>query len=109
MISLNSEPLLGSMVLSRDAVWKKTYRPPNGMTFPGGTTASVKVTDRDGGDTLATFTGTVDTALVTFKEDGVDHADIPAGANFEMFVDIPSDGTYKVQYGRVVRRDPFFR
>lgn len=106
MISLNTSPSLGSMVLTRDASWRMTYTLPQGMEFPDGTEARVLVTDRDSAE-LEEFEGTVGTTQVVFQADAGRHNHIPAGANFEMFIDLP-DRTVKVLYGRVVRRDPSF-
>jgi hypothetical protein len=108
MIDLKSEPSLGTLVLTRDAVLKYTYALPTGMTFPAGSTAELSFTDRAGGQynvgayeagTLSSdsksFTWTI-TPLLTNQ--------IPEGSNFEVFVTFGGD-TYKVRYGRVVRKE----
>lgn len=108
MINLSSEPVLTSMVLTRDAVWKHDYRLPRGMEFPDGTTAEVRVTDRSGAELVPPLEGVVSDNRVDWLVTAPDHADITAGANFEMFITVPDDGVYKVRYGRVVRKEARF-
>lgn len=109
MINLSSEPSLGSMVITRDGVWKYSYILPRGMTFPEDSTGRVVVTDRAGA-TLAEFDGTPgdDSDRINFLVDAADLEEVPAGSNWELFVTFDEgDGehTYKVRYGRVVRRE----
>ncbi len=106
MINLHSEPVLGSVVLSRNAVWKHVYTLPHGMEFPLGTEARVVFTDRAGGD-LGEFYADMGATSATWIVEPDDFSPIPAGSNFEMFIELP-DGTFKIRYGRVVRRDPSF-
>lgn len=107
MIDLSSEPSLGSMVLSRDGVLKYSYVLPRGMTFPEDTDGYISFTDRAGGvydysphygelsEDLTSITWNV-------SSDILNH--IPAGANFEVFVNLSGD-QHKVRYGRVVRKE----
>lgn len=99
-----STPSLGSMVLTRDGVWRDTYRAVGDL--PLDTAAWVQVTDRSGG-VLATLDGDVGANRVDWTIDPAELADIPAGSNFEMFIET-EEGVHKVRYGRVVRREVAF-
>lgn len=98
---LSTTPKLGSMVISAGASWKYTFQQP-GITFNRTTEARIEVTDRAGG-LLATFFGDVSTNKIEFSLDPAEHEDIPAGMNWEMFID-DGEAVYKVLYGRVIRR-----
>jgi hypothetical protein len=99
------------MVVSSNAVWKRTWSLPQGMEFPPGTEGRIEVTDRAGAQ-LGTYEGEVndDGNKVRWLVEPADLADIPAGANYEMFINVPDDdhGEMKVEYGRVVRREAAF-
>lgn len=106
-INLASEPILGTIVLTRDGVLKYSYTLPPGMTFPGGATSELIFTDRAGGvydgspypGTLSVDSRTMSWLL---DPDYVDH--VPRDSNFEVFVTFDSHTT-KVRYGRVIRRE----
>lgn len=111
-MKLFSEPALSSMVITRDGVWDNRMLSPDRENWPVGTTARIEVTDRSGAD-LATFNTTPVGNTIRFVVDPADLAELPDGANFEMFVTIHDDEldedlTYKVRYGRVVRREVTF-
>lgn len=96
------------MVITRHAHFKYVWRLPLGQEFPDTTTATMEFTDRAGGQ-LALFNGTVGTNTITFFEAGEATEGIPAGSNFELFVTLPDNGgTFKVLYGRVVRKEVQF-
>ncbi len=117
MIDLSSEPSIGSMILTKDGYLKYSYVLPRGMTFsyadqaileftnlygtayPGFSNPVIAgVTDYSQGtlsDDLTTFTWTIPSAVLN---------PISAGHNFEVSV-ILEDGTYKVRYGKVVRKE----
>lgn len=111
MIDLSSEPSLGSMILTRDGDLKYSYVLPRGMTFPTGSEAKINFTDRAStayslgvnpdysvgslSDDLTTFSWVIPSTVTN---------PINAGDNFEVSVTL-EDGTYKVRYGRVVRRE----
>lgn len=111
MINLMSEPVLGSMVLTNNGTWKRAYSLPQGMEFPPGSEAWVEITDRAGAP-LATFDGVIssDKTKALFLVEPVELIDIPAGSNYEMFVNVPNadHGQIKVEYGRAVRREARF-
>lgn len=107
MIDLSSEPSLGSMILTAGGVFKYSYVLPAGMAFPSDADGTIVFTDRAGGqyefsphegelsEDLKKMTWIVDPQLVNH---------IPSGANFEVFITF-DDHTYKVRYGRVVRKE----
>lgn len=96
------------MILTRDGDLKYSYVLPRGMTFPTGSEAAIKFTDRASNvytlgvyaagsisDDLTTFSWSIPSAVLNT---------INAGDNFEVSVTL-EDGTYKVRYGRVVRKE----
>lgn len=103
MINLTGVPSLGTMSITRDGVFRYTYHLP-GDTFPPGTAAYIVVTDRGGGE-LAQFEGVVSANRVDWFEQPDMLEFIEDGSNYEVFVAVPPEGTYKVQYGRVVRHE----
>jgi hypothetical protein len=108
MIDLSSEPSLGSMILTKDGDLRYSYVLPRGMTFPTGSEAVIKFTDRASNPyTLGVYgPGSLSDDLTTFSwsiPSAVLNA-IKAGDNFEVSVTI-EEGTYKVRYGRVVRKE----
>ncbi len=110
MIDLTGELSLGSVVLSRDSDLSYTYYLPRGMTFTAGATVSLRFTDRSGGEyDNSPFAGTISTdrTKATWTIDSLFINPIPAGANFEVFV-VDNSVTYKVRYGRVVRKEVSF-
>lgn len=110
MIDLSSEPSLGSMVLTKGGVLKYSYVLPRGMTFPEDAEGSIRFTDRAGGEyEFSPHTGELseDLSRINWLIDPniLDH--VPAGSNFEVFVSY-DERTYKVRYGRVVRKGAFY-
>ena len=117
MIDLSSEPSLGSMILTKDGDLKYSYVLPRGMTFSYADEARLTftnlygtaypgfanpvangVTDYSQGslsDDLTTFSWNIPSAVLNT---------ISAGHNFEISVTL-EDGTYKVRYGKVVRKE----
>lgn len=110
MIDLSSEPSLGSMVLTKGGALKYSYVLPRGMQFPEDAEGFIYFTDRAGGEyEFSPHVGELSEDLTRFSwlvdPQVLDH--VPAGANFEVFVSF-DDATYKVRYGRVVRKEAFF-
>lgn len=103
MINLTGVPSLATMSITRDGVFRYTYN-LHGDTFPPGTIGYIVVTDRGGGE-LAQFEGEVSANRVDWFEQPDNMEFIEDGSNFEVFIAVPPDGTYKVQYGRVVRHE----
>jgi hypothetical protein len=96
------------MILTKDGDLKYSYVLPRGMTFPTGSEAVIKFTDRASNaytlgvyepgslsDDLTTFSWAIPSSVLN---------PINAGDNFEVSVTI-EEGTYKVRYGRVVRKE----
>lgn len=108
MISLSGEPSLGSLSLTRGGVRKYTYVLPTGMTFPTGAFGTIVFTDRAGGEYEGSpIDGEVsaDSRSMVWMIEPEGVSDIPAGANFEVFVSLNDGYDYKVRYGRVVRQE----
>lgn len=110
MIDLSSEPSLGSLVLTKGGVMKYSYVLPRGMAFPEDAEGYITFTDRAGGEyEFSPHSGELsdDLSRITWLVDPniLDH--VPAGANFEVFLRF-DNRTYKVRYGRVVRKEAFF-
>jgi hypothetical protein len=105
MVYLPSVPSLGTMMITRDGVWKESYPAPRGSAFSD-EQGRVVVTDRAGA-VLTTFYADTSEKSIDWLAYPEDLTDIPNGANFEMFID-NDDGPFKVRYGRVVRREPSF-
>lgn len=107
MINLSGEPSLGSMVLTRDGALKYTYVLPRGMTFPSDAEGTIVLTDRAGGQyEFSPYEGELseDLTNMTWLVDSQTVNHVPSGANFEVFITY-DDHTYKVRYGRVVRKE----
>lgn len=107
MIDLSSEPSLGSMILTAGGVFKYSYVLPAGMAFPSDAEGTIVFTDRAGGQyEFSPYEGELseDFTKMTWLVDSqlVNH--VPSGANFEVFITF-DDHTYKVRYGRVVRKE----
>jgi len=110
MINLSSEPSLGSMVLTREGVFKYSYVLPRGQYFPDDAEGRISFTDRAGGEyDLSPFYGELseDMSKMTWLVQPGSLELIPSGANFEVFITYDGN-TYKVRYGRVVRREAPF-
>jgi hypothetical protein len=110
MINLSSEPSLGSMVLTKGGVLKYSYILPRGMEFPDDVEGSLAFTDRAGGEyEFSPHAGEVaeDLSRIDWLISPQILDNIPAGANFEVFVTY-DETTYKVRYGRVVRKEAFY-
>jgi hypothetical protein len=103
-VNLSGVPSLGTMSVTRGGIWRHTYRLHGSETFPPGTISYITVTDRGGGE-VAEFEGTVSTDKVEWLEQPDQMELVEDGHNFEVFVVVPPEGTYKVQYGRVVRHE----
>ncbi|MFM8798742.1 MAG: hypothetical protein ACKODT_07280 [Fluviibacter sp.] len=110
MLDLNGEPSLGTLSLTRDGVRKYTYVLPAGMRFDNASCLGTLVfTDRSGGQYVEPLDGEIssDLSSMTWLLDPETVNTIPAGANFEVFINV--DGyDYKVRYGRVIRREVSF-
>lgn len=107
MIELAGEPSLGSLILTRDGVLRYTYILPRGMSFPDDAEGELVFTDRAGGVyEFSPYAGELseDMTKMTWLVDPQSHNHVPAGSNFEVFVSF-DDHTYKVRYGRVVRKE----
>lgn len=110
MINLSGRPSLGTLSLTRDGVRKYTYVLPRGETFPETSTGSLVITDRAGGEySESPFAGELspDFKSMTWLLDPAATNEIPAGANFEVFLTVNGED-YKVRYGRVVREQVEF-
>jgi hypothetical protein len=99
------------MILTKDGDLKYSYVLPRGMTFPTGSEAKIKFTDRAAnpyslGVSTDYSSGSLSDDLTTFSWEIPSSVlnPIKAGDNFEVSVTI-EEGTYKVRYGRVVRRE----
>lgn len=98
------------MVLTSGGVLKYSYVLPRGMQFPDDAEGRINFTDRAGGEyEFSPHAGELSEDLTRFTwlidANTLDH--VPAGANFEVFVSY-DDRTYKVRYGRVVRKEAFY-
>ena len=93
--------------MSKGGVLKYSYILPKSMTFPVGSTALIVFSDRAGGvyelgdQKLGSISA--DRTTFTWLISEVLTNQVAAGDNFEVFINIGSD-TYKVRYGRVVRK-----
>ncbi len=92
------------MVITSGGVWRHQWPAVDSFDFPSETMATVVVTDRAGAE-ITTLYGEIINGHATWlvqpdELEAVDH-----GANFEVFIET-ADGPTKVQFGRVVRREP---
>lgn len=103
-------PLLSVVELSKGSIWKPNpWEAPYliaqpGETFPDGSAAHITFSDTAGGE-LATFQDSgVTPSAITFLQPETDMDLIPAGSNFEIYLDTEF-GPQKIRYGKVIRRE----
>jgi hypothetical protein len=108
------ESRLAAVLLSRGSQWSPmpTMAPylaadPLNPWPTSGATARAVFYGNDSA-VLATVTGTVTADAITFTAPASVVDAIPAGAKFEVIVDITGDGSFTVRYGEVMRREAVF-
>jgi hypothetical protein len=95
--------------LSRGSVWKPSpneppyLRAPASDPWPDGAPAWTLFTNTQGA-TIARVDGEASPTAISFLADPEQVDLVPAGANFEVFIDT-DDGPMQVRYGKVVRRE----
>jgi hypothetical protein len=98
------------LTLSRGSTWNpRPGEPPYlqaaiGDPWPDGADCYTVFTDTSGGELATIYADTVTTSAIRFLADPDDVDLIPAGANFETFLET-DDGPVKIRYGKVVRRE----
>jgi hypothetical protein len=108
-----TQVLYSVLELSSGSVWKPhPALPPYlvatpGDPFPDGGDAWVVFTDTSGGTLATIYADSVTADAINFIADPSQVDPIPAGANFEIFVD-SDDGPVKIRYGIVNRREVQF-
>lgn len=96
--------------LSRGSVWKPhPAEAPYTVAYPGepwpdGGDAWVVFTNTAGNELARIYADTVTVDEIRFLADPTQVDPIPAGANFEVFVET-DDGPMKIRYGKVIRRE----
>lgn len=99
--------------LSSGSVWKPYPSQPPYLTADIGDPWTVDAdawtvfTDTSGGVLNTLYADSVTADAITFIGDPSDVDSIPAGANFETFIDT-DDGPKKIRYGKVIRREAEF-
>ena len=105
------ESLNSAIVLSRGSTWKpRRHDPPylipsnNGMKeWPENSAVSVVFTDTHASELLTVDGDVYPDRIELYGEPELMDL-IPAGANFEMFLDT-NDGTFQIRHGKVIRRE----
>lgn len=96
--------------LSRGSIWKPNPSEPPYLTAPPGDPWPVGAdcytvfTDTSGGEITTIYADSVTASTIGFLADPDEVDSIPAGANFETFLD-GDDGAVKIRYGKVIRRE----
>lgn len=97
--------------LSRGSIWKPypseppyLVADPGGQPFPAGAQCYVVFSDTAGSEIGRIDAAAVTEQTISFLAAADDVDGIPAGANFEIFLDGP-DGVDKIRYGKVIRRE----
>jgi hypothetical protein len=106
---LLTDPRLATIVLTRGGQWTQEIKADAGTVWPSGTVHATFF-DTSGG-IFADLDGDIDTAVgdtITFDCDPSDTDGIPAGAGFEVFLDTDLGPTYKIRYGKVIRKEISF-
>ncbi|WP_100466078.1 DUF7264 domain-containing protein [Mycobacteroides abscessus] len=105
--------LATALVLSRGSIWKPQpwdWSPPLvaewNMPWPDGASARAVFYDTAGG-ALLTVDGTVTAEMINFMAAPAVMDPIPAGANFEIFLDT-ADGPVMIRHGKVIRKEAQF-
>lgn len=78
-----------------------------GEPWPVGAGSWTVFTDTSGGEITTLYADTVDADAIRYINPPEDVDSIPAGANFETFLDT-DDGPVKIRYGKVIRREVEF-
>lgn len=107
------ESLYGAVVLSKGSLWapephmRPWLRPQtNGLgAWPDNSVAYIEFTGTDGVPIVDRIEGDVTPDGIRFRIDPSIADLIPAGANFEIFLDT-NDGVWAIRYGTVIRKEP---
>jgi hypothetical protein len=78
-----------------------------GDPWPDSADSYVVFTDTSGGELATLYADSVTADAIRFVGDPADVDPIPAGANFEIFIET-DDGPSKIRYGKVIRREVEF-
>lgn len=109
------ESLYGAVVLSKGSMWApEPYMRPwlrpqtNGLkAWPDNSVAYIEFTGTDGVPIIDRIEGDVTPDAIRFRIDSSICDQIPAGANFEIFLDT-NDGVWAIRYGKVIRKEPTY-
>jgi hypothetical protein len=103
---------MSAVLLTAGSIWKPTpWEPPYlmadvGSTWPEDSYATAVFTDSSNA-TIVSIDGDVTSDAVSFLADPSDMDQVPAGANFAIFLDTP-DGQVGIRHGKVIRKEPFY-
>lgn len=97
------------ITLSKGSVWSREYRAMEyqQQAWPGAATAHVEFRNTRGALLVTINAVEVTDKAIRFLAQPGEHAEVPAGAKFEVFV-VTSDGPMQIRYGTVIRREATF-
>jgi hypothetical protein len=97
------------ITLSKGSVWSREYRALeyHQNAWPDFATAYVEFRNTRGALLVSIQATEVTDQAIRFLAQPEEHADIPAGAKFEVFVNT-DDGPMQIRYGTVIRRESTF-
>lgn len=92
------------VALSRGSVWAKEYIANPSNPWPSNGSATIVFRNTQGGLITTLDSDTVTATSIRFLADPEEIEEIPAGANFEVFVET-DHGPVMIRYGRVLRKE----